>query len=790
MPEQAPEEKVSDLIHEAARTANAYDFISNLPGGFQARVGERGTLLSGGQKQRIAIARAVVSNPRILLLDEATAALDTKSEALVRTALDAASKGRTTLVIAHRLSTIRHADNIVVLNAGKLVEQGTHEVLMQKQGIYHSLVEAQQVGSDQATNDIHFQGGVAFSDTDIPKEQERAGTPPSTDASSLQGEVPKHYSLWELIKFVSSLNREEKSRMALGFAASLGTGAGYPILAIFFGNSIIALSDPGSDTGGHDINFWCGMFLMLGLVNFLLYMIQGMTFAWASSRLISRARNLAFRAMLRQDMTFFDMKENTAGALASVLSTEATLIAGISGATLGALLNFVVTIIGAIAVSCSFGWKLALVCTSTMPLLLACGFLRTWVLSDLEKRNRRETEAAGFACEAASAIRTVASLRLEEEVCRRYSQMLGLQTRQDLWSTLLSSTLYAMSQSLFFFASGLAFWYGGTLIVKGEYTVKRFFICFVAVIWGSQAAGAIFSYAGDMSNARAAAARVKTLLGRIPSIDSWSPEGTVIPPKGLRGRIDFRKVSFSYPTRPGRLVLRDLNITAEPGQFIALVGASGCGKSTVIALLERFYSPGSGSVNIDDHDVSTYRIQDYRSQLALVHQETTLHMGTIKENILADKEDACDEAIVQACKDANIYDFILSLPEGFDTPVGTKGCLLSGGQKQRIAIAKALLRNPQILLLDEATSALDSTSEASVQAALDRAAKGRTTVAVAHRLSTIQHADVIYVLDQGSVVERGSHAELMRRGGRYAELVRLQEVGVDKAKVSSEGGEA
>ncbi|KIX99571.1 uncharacterized protein Z520_05147 [Fonsecaea multimorphosa CBS 102226] len=773
--EDAPKEKVSGLIEEAARTANAYEFISNLPRGFQARVGERGMLLSGGQRQRIAIARAVVSNPKILLLDEATASLDLHAETLVRAALDAASKNRTTLVIAHRLSTVRQADNIIVLSAGKLVEQGTHEELMRSKGVYHSMVAVQQIEYSRPSDGVELHGS-GVGGLEKVEESNSMLTNASTHDTSPKLSNQRHYSLWALIQFIWSLNQDEHSWMVLGFLVSMGTGAGYPILAIFYGNSIVSLVNPSESTGAHDIDFWCGMLLMLGLVILVLYMVQGMTFAWASSRLVWRTRDLTFRAILRQDMAFFDMKENTSGALASILSTEATMIAGMSGATLAALLNFVVSIIGAIAVSCSFGWKLALVCTSTMPLLLACGFLRTWVMADLEKRTRRQTEAAGFACEAASTIRTVASLRMEENVCSRYSAMLRQQTKQDFRSLLLSSMLYATSQSLMLFASGLAFWYGGSLIMKGEYTVKQFFVCFVAVIWGSQAAGAIFSYAGDMSNARAAAARVKTLLGRTPTIDSWSVTGKAIP-HGLKGHIELRDVSFFYPTRPSRLVLKNISITAEPGQFIALVGGSGSGKSTIISLLERFYDVASGGIYVDGNEISTYQIQAYRGQLALVSQETTLHMGTVRDNILADKEDAPEEDLIQACKDANIYDYIISLPDGFNTSVGPKGSLLSGGQRQRIAIAKALLRNPRILLLDESTSALDSTSEAAVQAALDRAATGRTTIAVAHRLSTIQHADVIYVLERGSVVERGSHPELMRKRGRYAELVRLQEIG-------------
>jgi ATP-binding cassette subfamily B (MDR/TAP) protein 1 len=194
-------------------------------------------------------------------------------------------------------------------------------------------------------------------------------------------------------------------------------------------------------------------------------------------------------------------------------------------------------------------------------------------------------------------------------------------------------------------------------------------------------------------------------------------------------------------------------------------------------LLERFYDPTSGGVLVDDVNVQDYNLQDYRSQLAIVSQETTLYTGTIRENILADKDDLGDEVVIQACKDANIYDFITSLPDGFNTLVGAKGALLSGGQRQRIAIARALLRDPKVLLLDEATSALDSTSERVVQAALDSAAQGRTTIAIAHRLSTIQHADVIYVFDQGKIVEKGTHDDLVARKGVYFELAKLQAIG-------------
>lgn len=236
---------------------------------------------------------------------------------------------------------------------------------------------------------------------------------------------------------------------------------------------------------------------------------------------------------------------------------------------------------------------------------------------------------------------------------------------------------------------------------------------------------------------------IVNMLDARPAIDAESTSGEI--PKHAEGRIQFRDVHFRYPTRPGVRVLQGLNLTVKPGTYIALVGASGCGKSTTIQLIERFYDPLHGKVLLDGHDIAELNIQEYRKNIALVSQEPTLYAGSIRFNILLGatkpESEVTQEEIVQACRNANILEFIESLPQGFDTEVGGKGSQLSGGQKQRIAIARALLRNPKVLLLDEATSALDSTSEKVVQEALDKAARGRTTIAIAHRLSTIQNAD-------------------------------------------------
>jgi ATP-binding cassette subfamily B (MDR/TAP) protein 1 len=296
-------------------------------------------------------------------------------------------------------------------------------------------------------------------------------------------------------------------------------------------------------------------------------------------------------------------------------------------------------------------------------------------------------------------------------------------------------------------------------------------------------AGNVFSFAPDISSATNAASDIINLFDSIPEIDAQSKEGKVIESNVIRGSLRFDNIHFRYPTRPGVRVLRGLSLEVDPGTYIALVGASGSGKSTIIQLIERFYDPLAGDVYFDGEKITELNIQEYRKNLALVSQEPTLYAGTVRFNILLGAikphDEVTQEEIENACRDANILEFIQGLPQGFDTEVGGKGSQLSGGQKQRIAIARALLRNPKVLLLDEATSALDSNSEKVVQAALDQAAKGRTTIAIAHRLSTIQNADRIYFIKEGRITEFGSHDQLLGKKGDYYEYVQLQ--GLSKA---------
>ncbi|KAL5439238.1 hypothetical protein PMIN07_011548 [Paraphaeosphaeria minitans] len=579
------DEQVWTLITEAATTAHAHDFICDLGQGYQTNVGMRGLVLSGGQKQRIAVARAIIGDPKILLLDEATSALDTKSEGMVQAALDRASRGRTTMVIAHRLSTIKRS-KIIVMSHGKVVEQGTHNDLLEAKGVYHTLVEAQGIKhhNTSTSSDLFWvpdssSGQVRLSGN--AEEEKRASHTEKVSLTSITESKAPQYPLWHLVATVASFN----------------------------------------------IPDWR-------------YGLAGILCAFATGGAIPAQSNLA----------------------------------GISRSTLSTILSAIVTLFAGLIIALAIGWKLALVCISTVPIVLACGFFRVWVLARFQALSKQFYEAsASYACESTSAIRTVASLMREYDVLCNHRQQLHEQGIRSLKSVLQSSALYAASQSLGFAVNALAFWYGGQLIAQHEYSIFQFFVCFSATVFGAQSAGIIFSFAPDIGR--------NSLFGALIFTSNLGNTQHLSEHLDRESRQQFRS---------------------------------------------RFYDPTRGAIYLDGMNISTLIVAAYRQQFALVAQEPTLYQGTIRDNIMMgtkNEEAVSDENIVQACKDANFLEFIQSLPDGFNTDARVKGGMLSGGQKQRICIARALIRNPKILLLDENTSALDSESEQVVQTALDVAAQ-------------------------------------------------------------------
>ncbi|OJD32606.1 abc multidrug transporter mdr1 [Diplodia corticola] len=782
--EHENDEVKRERVRRAAETANAHGFVEMLPQGYDTRVGERGALLSGGQKQRICIARAIVADPKILLLDEATSALDPVSERQVQHALRTAMQGRTNLVIAHRLSTIKDADCIAVMADGRIVEQGSYADLVERRGAFHRLLEAQSLAVQEPET------GAADAVPPAAADDAKLESPPASDAENAPDDEHDSTPPRPATRFISALRAHDRPMLLVSMVFSVLCGCLSTAQSVVLSACIAAFGKNAYNHARlrHDVDFWAAMMLMLAFVGAALQSGQGVALAVCSESMVRRARTTIFQHLLRQDMSFFDMPAHSAGALSTLLTGRAADLDGLSGGSLGMLLVGASTIISGLIVAIAIGWKLGLVCTATAPVLLAAGHLRLSFLRKNEERTSKAYAAATtYATEACGCIRVVASLTLEDTVLRRYSATLTSQARKNAVSTCKASIFFALSQALVYCSFALCFWYGGRLMARGEYSMLQFFICYSTVIFGAQSAGNALSAAADTSKARAAARDFEAVAQMMPTIDvddTKHGSSDPLPPPPIRGEIAFNNISHTYPTRASHgPSLTDITLHIPAGTFAAIVGPSGSGKSTLLALLERFYDPSTGSITLDaTRDIRTLPLARLRQSIALVSQDTLLLSGTVRDNITLglDTATASDAAIAAAAiaaavADAALADVIASLPEGLDTHVGgLGGAALSGGQRQRVAIARALLRRPAVLLLDEATSALDTASERVVQDAVVRAARGRTTVAVAHRLSTVRDADRIFVMDAGRVVESGTHGELVARRGLYASMVAAQ----------------
>ena len=502
-------------------------------------------------------------------------------------------------------------------------------------------------------------------------------------------------------------------------------------------------------------------------------------------------RQQYFESILKRPIVFFDAKENASGTLVSRASNDPTQLQQLLGMNMAMLCIAVVNIIGCIALAFAFGWKLTLVAiVAALPIILTAGYYRIHFEIVFEEMNAKVfAESSQFAAEAIGAFRTVTSLTLEEMICDRYSILLDNHVKKAFKKARLTTLIFASSDSIPLLCMALTFWYGGKLLSTYEYSVTQFLAVYVAIIQGSEACGQWSGFGPNMAQASAAANRILSLrIAPERNNSSQIHTGPFIE-ENDGPALSFEDVHFKYPTRDVP-IFSGLNLTIHKGQFAALVGASGCGKTSIISLLERFYSIQSGRITINGVNISDIDLREYRQQISLVAQEPTLFQGTIRENILLGTPEITsdsdpkrtseieEEMLIKACTDASIHAFITSLPEGYSTSVGSRGIALSGGQKQRIAIARALIRNPRVLLLDEATSSLDSESEKLVQASFERAASGRTMVVVAHRLATVQNADIIFVLGEGGegkgVIESGSHDELLRKRGVYWQMCESQ----------------
>ena len=433
-------------------------------------------------------------------------------------------------------------------------------------------------------------------------------------------------------------------------------------------------------------------------------------------------------------------------------------------------------IIVAFTMGLIIAWRLAIVIIVVQPLIIVCFYTRRVLLKQMsQKAIKSQDESSKLAAEAVTNLRTVTAFSSQDRILQMLEKAQEGPRRESIRQSWFAGIGLGLSQSLTTSSWALDFWYGGKLIAQGYISAKALFETFMILVSTGRVIADAGSMTTDLAKGSDAVGSVFAVLDRYTRIEPEDPEGNQ--PQTITGHVEIRDVHFAYPARPDVVIFQGFSINIEAGKSTALVGQSGSGKSTIIGLIERFYDPFKGTVKIDGKDIRSYHLRSLRKHIALVSQEPTLFAGTIRQNISYGASDKVDETeIIEAAKLANAHDFISGLKDGYDTWCGDKGAQLSGGQKQRIAIARAILKNPSVLLLDEATSALDSQSEKVVQDALERVMIGRTSVVVAHRLSTIQNCDTIAVLDKGRVVEKGTHLSLIAKGpsGAYYSLVSLQ----------------
>ena len=758
-------------MEAAARAANAHDFITELPQGYDTIVGERAARLSGGQKQRIAIARALLKDAPILILDEALSSVDAENEAVIQEALNRLMKGRTTLIIAHRLSSVVGADRILVLDEGHLVESGSHHQLVSAGGVYAGLMANQQShdGYDVQAEGHILAGpsheathGSAAEDGAAPLHDHSHGEREVAPPEAASGALPIPTVWARLLQLVRPWWGQLVLTFLLGISqhgSIVGVGA---ISALLVGQVV---------TGG-DLSI---LLILLGV-----FVPLAATFTWLESWM---AHDLAFRLLAEIRVGLYRrldplapayMMKRRSGDIVSIAGGDIETIEYFFGHTITPAFVAIIVPAGVLATLAVIAWPIALVIA---PFLLATAVSPFFAQKRSERLGEEVRSQLGevhsHMVDSIQGLREVSAFgngraRASEMVKNgwrfaRYQHRFLKEREFQLGFIEAMTTLGGLS------VLTMGVW----LLTRGNITRPELILAAVLSISAFAPISDIARTVKQLMETLAASRRVFAVHDEpVPVRDG--PGVVAVTDNGRSApSVSFEGVGFSYgPGEPQ--ALREVSFNAEPGQTVALVGRSGAGKTTCTNLLMRFWDPDSGRILLEGHDIRDFDLEGLRRHMALVSQDTYLFNASVMDNLRLGNQHATDAEIEEAARQANAHDFIAAFPDGYGTVVGERGMQLSGGQRQRIAIARALIKNAPVLILDEATSHLDAVNEQLMREALERLMHGRTTLVIAHRLSTVRDAHHIVVLDAGRVVENGNHHELLETHGLYAQLVSTQ----------------
>jgi ABC-type multidrug transport system fused ATPase/permease subunit len=750
-------------IEAAARDANAHEFISALPQGYATMIGERGVLLSGGQRQRLAIARALLRDAPILILDEALSSVDAENEAVIQQAIDRLSAGRTTLILAHRLSSVIGADRILVLDKGRIVESGRHPELIRRDGPYRRLMGAQAeergdefdlVGDDPAARDRGDRG-------EIETEGETA-----TDAIAGQAaSVGWGATLGTLMQII----RPWRRRFGIVVTSGIARVAAFIGIGIFSALAVAAVK-VGAPFGY--------LLILLGLAAPLAGLLH-----WLESWL---AHDIAYRLLAEMRIDLFRkldilapayLVRRRSGDLVALANQDIETIEYFFAHTVApALVAILVpsTVLLALAV---IAWPIAL---ALLPFVLFAGLAPVLMRGRIDRLGAQARDALGLlGAYVTETIQGLSDLVAFQAVAgRRLGFMDAVRGYQKIRLALLRDLSSQTAQlEIVTGLGGLAVAVvGARLAAEHELTATTLPLLILLALASFLPISEIANVSRQLADTIASTRRYYAVQREKPPV----VDGSLRPPAPAGGSaIRFEGVRFFYPGAR-RPALAEIGLEVPAGTTMALVGPSGAGKTTIANLLLRFWDPSAGRILIDGVDLRDFELDHLRARISLVSQDTYLFNDTLRANVRLARPEADEAAIRLAFDQAALADFVESLPEGLDTMVGERGVQLSGGQRQRVAIARAFLKNAPTLILDEATSHLDAVSEAQVRQALAALMRDRTTIVIAHRLSTVRDADLLAVLDRGRLVETGTHGELLARNGLYARLIRRQIAGAQQ----------